>query len=91
MAQNELATNEEPPMAEPNFIDVNADSQSIVVTPPRQKFMIVVYVSRIFLEPMVRIRFIIEPLRLDEPSSLVEMLCFRERAVSLKSQDYHSP
>src|SRR5204863_9318711 len=48
-------------------------------------------VSEIFLEPMVRIRFIIEELHLDEPSSLVEMLCFRERAVSLQSQDHHSP
>ena len=48
-------------------------------------------VSEIFLEPMVRIWFIIEGLHLDEPSSLVEMLCFRERAVSLQSQDQHSP
>ena len=48
-------------------------------------------VSEIFLEPMVRIRFIIERLHLDEPSSIVEMLCFRERAVSLQSQDHHSP
>ena len=34
---------------------------------------------------------LLKGLHLDEPSSLVEMLCFRERAVSLKSQDYHSP
>ncbi len=39
----------------------------------------------------MRIRFIIEGLYLDEPSSLVEMLCFRERAISLQSQDHHSP
>jgi hypothetical protein len=48
-------------------------------------------VSEIFLEPMVRIRFIVEGLHLDEPTSLVEMLCLRERAVSLQSQDRHSP
>src|SRR5271167_4642115 len=47
--------------------------------------------SEIFLEPMVRIWFIIEGLHLDEPSCLVEMLCFRERAVSLQLQDHHSP
>jgi hypothetical protein len=39
---------------------------------------------------MVRIWFIIKGLHFDEPSSLVEMLCFRERAVSLQSQDHHS-
>jgi uncharacterized membrane protein len=31
MAQNELAPNEKPPTAGPTFIDVNTDSQSIVV------------------------------------------------------------
>jgi uncharacterized membrane protein len=34
MAQNELAPNEEPPTTRPNFIDVNTDSQSIVVNAP---------------------------------------------------------
>ena len=34
MAQNELAPNEEAPTARPNFIDVNTDSQSIVVNAP---------------------------------------------------------
>jgi uncharacterized membrane protein len=34
MAQNELAPNEEPPTARTNFIDVNTDSQSIVVNAP---------------------------------------------------------
>jgi uncharacterized membrane protein len=34
MAQNELAPNEEPPTARPDFIDVNTDSQSIVVNAP---------------------------------------------------------
>jgi hypothetical protein len=46
--------------------------------------------AEIFLEPMVRIWFITEGLHLDEPNCLVEMLCFRERAVSLPSQDHHS-
>ena len=46
--------------------------------------------SKIFLEPMVSIRFIVEWLYLDEPSSLVEALCFNERAVGLQSQDQHS-
>jgi uncharacterized membrane protein len=34
MAQNELAPNEEPPTTRPNFIDMNTDSQSIVVNAP---------------------------------------------------------
>jgi uncharacterized membrane protein len=34
MAQNELAPNEKPPTAGPTFIDVNTDSQSIVVNAP---------------------------------------------------------
>ena len=34
IAQNELAPNEEPPTARPNVIDVNTDSQSIVVNAP---------------------------------------------------------
>ena len=34
IAQNELAPNEERPTARPNFIDVNTDSQSIVVNAP---------------------------------------------------------
>jgi hypothetical protein len=55
---------------------------------PRTSLLLV---SEIFLKPMVGIRFIVERLHLDEPSSLVEMLCFRERAVSLQSQDHHSP
>jgi uncharacterized membrane protein len=34
MAQYELAPNEEPPTARPDFIDMNTDSQSIVVNAP---------------------------------------------------------
>jgi uncharacterized membrane protein len=34
ITQNELAPNEEPPTAQPNFTDMNTDSQSIVVNAP---------------------------------------------------------
>jgi uncharacterized membrane protein len=34
MVQNELAPNEEAPTARPNFVDMNSDSQSIVMNAP---------------------------------------------------------
>jgi hypothetical protein len=77
---------------------VRAKAESTTTAEPRTRWVsrggaeaALLLVSEIFLEPMVRIWFIIEGLNLDEPSSLVEMPCFTERAVRLQSQDHYSP